>query len=108
VSADGTQKTIVKSVRAIQMNGEEIYLESFVDITDLETTRQELQRSEERYKTLFMNTGTATAVIKQYRADFLTNTEFSNLVGIPTAQIEGKLFISRFLGKGGLGPKKSG
>jgi len=105
VSADGTQKTIVKSVRAIQMNGEEIYLESFVDITDLETTRQELQRSEERYKTLFMNTGTATAVISSTGLIFLTNTEFSNLVGIPTAQIEGKLFISRFLGKGGLGPK---
>ena len=53
-SVDGTMKTIVKSVRAIEMKGEEIFLESFVDITDLETTRKELQRSEERYKTLFM------------------------------------------------------
>ena len=49
-SVDGTMKTIVKSVRAIEMKGEEIFLESFVDITDLETTRKELQRSEERYK----------------------------------------------------------
>ena len=106
VSADGTQKTIVKSVRAIQMNGEEIYLESFVDITDLETTRQELQRSEERYKTLFMNTGTATAVISSTGLIFLTNTEFSNLVGLPSEQIEGKLFIGRFLDKAGFGPKK--
>ena len=106
VSADGTQKTIVKSVRAIQMNGEEIYLESFVDITDLETTRQELQRSEERYKTLFMNTGTATAVISSTGLIFLTNTEFSHLVGIPSEEIEGKLFISRFLGKALFGPQQ--
>lgn len=105
VSADGTQKTIVKSVRAIQMNGEEIYLESFVDITDLETTRKELQRSEERYKTLFMNTGTATAVISRTGLIFLTNTEFSNLVGLPSDEIEGKLFISRFLGKGDSAPQ---
>ena len=81
------------------MNGEEIYLESFVDITDLETTRQELQRSEERYKTLFMNTGTATAVISSTGLIFLTNTEFSNLVGLPSDEIEGKLFISKFLSK---------
>ena len=105
VSADGTQKTIVKSVRAIQLNGEDIYLESFVDITDLETTRQELQRSEERYKTLFMNTGTATAVISSTGLIFLTNMEFSNLVGIPSEEIEGKLFISRFLGKNLFGPQ---
>lgn len=106
VSADGTQKTIVKSVRAIQLNGEEIYLESFVDITDLETTRQELQRSEERYKTLFMNTGTATAVISSTGLIFLTNTEFSKLVGIPSEEIEGQLFISRFLGKNLFGPQQ--
>ena len=99
-SVDGTMKTIVKSVRAIKMKGEEIFLESFVDITDLETTRKELQRSEERYKTLFMNTGTATAVISSTGLIFLTNTEFSNLVGMPPDEIEGKLFISRFLGKG--------
>ena len=106
VAADGTQKTIIKSVRAIQMNGEEIYLESFVDITDLETTRQELQRSEERYKTLFMNTGTATAVISSTGLIFLTNTEFSHLVGLPSAEIEGKLFISKFLGKKLFGPQQ--
>lgn len=98
-AVDGTMKTFVKSVRVIEMNGEEIYLESFVDITDLETTRKELQRSEERYKTLFMNTGTATAVISSTGLIFLTNTEFSNLVGLPPDEIEGKLFISRFLGK---------
>ena len=96
---DGTVKTIIKSVRTIQLNGEEIYLESFVDITDLETARKELQRSEERYKTLFMNTGTATAVISSTGLIFLVNTEFSNLVGLPPKDIEGKLFISRFLGK---------
>ena len=106
VAADGTQKTIVKSVRAIQMNGEEIYLESFVDITDLETTRLELQRSEERYKTLFMNTGTATAVISSTGLIFLTNTEFSNLVGLPSDEIEGKLFISKFLSKSLFGPQQ--
>lgn len=98
-SEDGSMKTIVKSVRAIQMKGEEIFLESFLDITDLETTRKELQRSEERYKTLFMNTGTATAVISSTGLIFLTNTEFSNLVGMKPDDIEGKLFISRFLGK---------
>lgn len=106
VATDGTQKTIVKSVRAIQMNGEEIYLESFVDITDLETTRQELQRSEERYKTLFMNTGTATAVISSTGLIFLTNTEFSNLVGLPSDEIEGKLFISKFLSKNLFAPQQ--
>lgn len=105
VAADGSQKTIVKSVRAIKMNGEEIYLESFVDITDLETTRLELQRSEERYKTLFMNTGAATAVISSTGLIFLTNTEFSNLVGLPSEEIEGKLFISRFLGQNLFGPQ---
>ena len=97
MQADGTQKTIVKSVRAIEVNGEKIFLETFIDITDLEKTRQELHRSEERYKTLFMNTGTASAVMSSNGLIFLINTEFSHLVGLPPEEIEEKLFISQFL-----------
>ena len=95
--ADGSKKTIIKCARQIELNNEKIYLESFVDITDVENIRKELHRSEERYKTLFMNTGTATAVLSSNGLIFLTNREFSHLVGMPSAEIEKKLFISHFL-----------
>lgn len=102
--ADGTPKTIIKCGRAIELNGKKIYLESFVDITDIENIRNELHRSEERYKTLFMNTGTATAVLSSNGLIFLINMEFSHLVGMPSEEIEKKLFISHFLQNDGNQP----
>jgi diguanylate cyclase (GGDEF)-like protein/PAS domain S-box-containing protein len=101
---NGRQKSLVKSGRAVELNGKKIILETFIDITELEKTRHELSKSEERYRMLFMNTGMASAVVSDKGRILLANTEFAGLVGLPRADIEEKLHLSHFFNEGILCP----
>jgi len=49
-----------------------------------------LTESEERYRTIFMNTGTGMAIVEEDTTISLVNDEFSRLVGHAKKEIEGK------------------
>ncbi|MDH7507799.1 MAG: PAS domain S-box protein [Methanomassiliicoccales archaeon] len=49
-----------------------------------------LADSEKRYRTIFMNTGTAMAIVEEDTTISLVNDEFSRLVGYAKEEIEGK------------------
>jgi PAS domain S-box-containing protein len=70
-----------------QMKG---VIEYVRDATDRKRAEVALQESEERYRTTFENTGTATVLIEEDAIIHLANTEFERLSGYSKQEIEGK------------------
>ncbi len=83
--SDGSRMDILKSVARLSLKGKDHLLETFVDISELEKAQQALADSEERYRTLFMNTGTAGMLIEADTRIRLANAEFANLMGFASA-----------------------
>ncbi|PKN08295.1 MAG: hypothetical protein CVU73_07515 [Deltaproteobacteria bacterium HGW-Deltaproteobacteria-8] len=94
--ADGSTRSILKSVSRIDRGGKPILLETFIDVDDLLKAQEALARSEETYRTLFMNTGTATILIKEDTTISLVNQEFEKLSGLPREQVEGRMSWTEF------------
>lgn len=59
-------------------------------IDDLGVTERFLRESEEKYRTVFENTGTAMVLLEEDMMISLANTEFLKLSGFPKEEIEGK------------------
>lgn len=55
ITIDGKQVPILKTVSRIELEGKDYLIESFLDISEQESVRQELEESEERYRDLFEN-----------------------------------------------------
>lgn len=82
LAAGGEEIDILKSATIISRDGREYILETFLDIREIERTRRLLQDSEERYKAIFMNTGTPGILIDEDTSIAVANTEFLHLAGI--------------------------
>jgi PAS domain S-box-containing protein len=63
---------------------------SFADITEHKLTVSRLQESENLYRTIFENTGTATMIVEEDMTISLANTEFETLSGAPKEYWENK------------------
>ncbi|HPJ75125.1 MAG TPA: response regulator, partial [Methanoregulaceae archaeon] len=57
-----------------------------------------LRESEAYYRTIFANTGTASAILEADTTISLVNDEFANLCGYSHAEIEGKMSWTDFVG----------
>ncbi|MFW5488835.1 MAG: EAL domain-containing protein [Desulfovibrio sp.] len=84
----GEKLTILKSVASISKAGEPYLVETFVDITELEKTRMALLESEQKYRTIFMNTGTASILLDDDTTIRLANSEFVKLSGLTPEYFE--------------------
>jgi PAS domain S-box-containing protein len=60
---DGTELAVMKSVRRIQIDGEEKLLETFVDISARKRAEEVRRGSEDRYRVLFENSRDAMMVV---------------------------------------------
>jgi len=94
--ADGSTRAILKSVSRIDRGGKIILLETFIDVDDLLKAKEALERSEETYRTLFMNTGTATVLIEEDTTISRANQEFENLSGLQRQMVEGRMSWTEF------------
>jgi two-component system cell cycle sensor histidine kinase/response regulator CckA len=86
--------------------------------TDQRTTRIErsearrrqveeaLQESENRYRTIFENTGTVMAIIEEDTTISLVNSEFERVFGYATEEVEGKKSWTQFIAVDDLGKMK--
>lgn len=88
LTSDGRKLTIFKSVVAIERSGEPLLVETFVDVTEQEQTRLALQESEQKYRTIFMNTGTAGLLLDHDTTIQLANSEFVKLSGVSAEEFE--------------------
>jgi PAS domain S-box-containing protein len=67
------------------------------DITKRKQVENALRENEERYRSVFENTGTATVIIEQDRTISMANTEFERLSGFTKEEIEGKMKWTAFV-----------
>ncbi len=68
--------------------------------------RQALRESEEKYRTVFENTGNATIIVEEDTTLSLINTKFEVLSGFPKEEIEGKKSWIEFFDKKDLAKMK--
>lgn len=91
----GTKQSVASVVDITDVKqAEETLLQALMQLTRNE---QELRESEEKYRTVFENTGTATVVINEDRVIELANNGFVELSGYPKEEIEGKKSWTEFV-----------
>ncbi|MDP2816084.1 MAG: PAS domain-containing sensor histidine kinase, partial [Rectinemataceae bacterium] len=69
------------------------------NLDEIVTSQRLLKESEEKYRTVFENTGTAMVVIEENTIISLANTVFANLCGFSKDDIEGKKSWTEFVVK---------
>lgn len=69
------------------------------DITERKQTEGTLRESENRYRAIFENTGTANAILEEDKIISLVNTEFEKLSGYTREEIEGRKSWAEFVVK---------
>ncbi|MEN6317374.1 MAG: PAS domain S-box protein [Syntrophaceae bacterium] len=83
-----------------KLTGEPDYFISAVEnISKRKRAEEKLKESEERYRAIFENTGTASVIIEDDTTISLANTEFVNLSGYLQEEIEGKKSWTEFVAK---------
>ncbi|WP_370735750.1 EAL domain-containing protein [Halodesulfovibrio aestuarii] len=97
VDSEGNHIPIFKSVRKLEKDGKTMLLESFVDLSELEKTQRELRVSKERYQALFMNTGTATAILADDSSVVFVNPECAKLLGYELSELEAGIMWSKII-----------
>lgn len=93
---DGSTVSVLKSVELIYRRNTEHILETFVDVTELEKARAELAASEEKYRTIFMNTGTASILVDEAGLIQLANSEFFRLASVSQEKLSQGIDWFRF------------
>ena len=85
------------SLSPLQKNDEILAWVALIrDVTELKKAQRELAQSEERYRTIFENTGSATILVEENMTISLANQEFARIVGLPKEEIEGKKKFTQF------------
>jgi two-component system, sensor histidine kinase and response regulator len=54
-SVNGVETPVIKTVKTFELEGQEVLLETFVDISDLKMFQEKIKQSEEKYRTLIEN-----------------------------------------------------
>ena len=72
------------------------------EIAERMRVEEALRESEEKYRTIFETTGTATVIIGEDTIISLANAEFENLSGYSKEELEGKISWTKFIAKADL------
>jgi len=90
VSKDGRELFVETSVSYVPYRDGVAALGVLRDISERKRAEKALHESEEKYRTIFETTGTATAIIEEDTTISLANEEFVKLSGYSKEELEGK------------------
>jgi PAS domain S-box-containing protein len=85
--------TAVRNARGIIVGA----IETLEDITDLKKAEEVLRESENRYRAIFENTGTAIIIVEEDSTISIANTELEKLTGYTREEIENKKSWTEFV-----------
>ena len=94
---DGRVIPVEISSSRIMYNGEPHVLSVARDISKRKEAEEALRKSEEEYRAVFENTGTATIMVEQNKIISLANKKFEKLSGFSKDKIEGKKYWMDFV-----------
>ena len=94
---DGTEFPIEIALSSVKINDKWNAVGIIRDISERKNAELALRESEERYRAIFNNTGTAMIIIEENRKISLANTEFCKISGYSAEEIEGKMSFEDFL-----------
>ena len=99
VGNDGSRRHIESSVVLIRnSNGKPVGFRGIVhDITERKQAQEELKKSEERYRTIFENTGNASVLLGEDTIILLANSNFEKCMGYSKQEVEGKMSWTAFV-----------
>jgi len=104
---DGTQMTIEVRSHGLSYEGRSARIAVITDITERRRVEEALQVSEELYRAVFENTGTASVLIEENTVISLANAEFEKLSECSRQEIEGKKSWAEFVVKEDLDKMRS-
>ena len=91
---DGSQKTITFRPVTMESGAQFVIYE---DISEPMRAKAALKASEERYRSVFENSGTAMVLLEEDMTISMVNSEFENLTGYPKTDVEAKMKWADFL-----------
>ncbi|MGE5856771.1 MAG: PAS domain S-box protein [Syntrophaceae bacterium] len=90
LTKQGETRWVMETVTPFFFNGRPALLGNSMNITDRMEAEERLRESEDRYRTIFETTGTATIIVEEDTTVTLVNTEFEKLSGAPKEYWEGR------------------
>ncbi len=87
---------LLRTEARIERSGQPLLLETFIEVEALHKAQEALKHSEEIYRAVFMNTGTATLLIEKDTTISLANQEFEKLSGFARQEVENRLRWTEF------------
>jgi PAS domain S-box-containing protein len=87
---DGKKIPVEISSSLVTYKGKKAILSIARDITERKKAREKLRQSEERYRTVFENTGTAMCILEEDKTISMINRRFEELSGYFQEEVEGK------------------
>ncbi|MFP4197631.1 MAG: PAS domain S-box protein [Methanomassiliicoccales archaeon] len=91
VRKDGDSRWVRATPSLISHRGRAAILGNVMDVTEKRRADEAIRESEERYRTVFENTGAATIIIEEDTTISLVNEEFESLTGYTKKEAEGRL-----------------
>jgi len=87
---DGKTFPVEISSSRVTYHGKQAVLTIARDITERKRAEEKLRQSEERYRTVFENTGTAMCILEEDKTISMVNKRFEALSGYSWKELEGK------------------
>jgi|GEM_PF-803633 len=97
MAKEGRRIPVEINSHLFKLKGKDVILAIVRDITERKKTEESLKKSEDYYKTIFENTGTATLIVEEDTTISLVNTECEKLSGYSKGEIEYKKSWKEFV-----------
>lgn len=95
--ANGEIRDVEVFSSPIKLHGKQLLYSIIYDITDQKQMKESLRKSEEKYRLLFENTGTATFIVEEDMTIAQINSKCEELSGYSKLEIEGKMKTTDFM-----------